>query len=165
MLDNIKRLRVPKIKFRASRDGYNLVNLYNYVKKYTGTYKNSIILINDNKGRIFGVFLDTVPEKQENKFIGSYESYVFQLAPTVEKFPAENNNVALFEQDYFAIGAGGDGPAIRLDTMLKTGRSYASDTFMNHSLTKCKNAAQSALDCDFEAIDVEVIIIWNKSML
>ena len=142
-LDEVKRLRVPKIKFRASRDGYNLDNLYENAKPYTGSYKNSIILIKTKNGQIFGVFLDTVPEKHENKFIGGYESFVFQLEPCVDKFTAEDNFVAMFEQDYFAIGAGGDGPAIRLDTMLKIGRTYESKTFQNNSLTKGKGQAKS----------------------
>ena len=58
MLDSTKRLRVPKIKIRASRDGYNLSNMYNYINKYVGSYKNAILLINSKKGFIFGCYID-----------------------------------------------------------------------------------------------------------
>lgn len=46
-----------------------------------------------------------------------------------------------------AIGAGGDGPAIRLDELLKTGRSYKSATFENKVLSGTGGGTE--LDSDF----------------
>jgi hypothetical protein len=61
-LEEVKRIRVPVIRFRASQDGYNLQNLYTKCAEYANSYHNSIILVKANNEKVFGCFLDTVPE-------------------------------------------------------------------------------------------------------
>lgn len=60
-LDEVKRLRTPTVEFRASRDGFNLQNMYLICENHTNTYKDAIILIKTIQGAIFGVYLDIVP--------------------------------------------------------------------------------------------------------
>ena len=86
---------------------------------------------------IFGVYLDEVPTINAHKYQGSPETFLFTLEPKVEQYPALGTNdfYYLCASKYLTIGANGDGPAIRLDELLKKGRSYSCETFDNPSFS------------------------------
>ena len=54
------------------------------------------------------------------------------------------------------VGANGEGPALRLDDKLQTGRSYHSETFDNDLLTQ---ETEGAFKDTFTVQDLEVFII------
>lgn len=43
-------------------------------------------MIESVNGAIFGAYLDLLPDKKQKKFVGSYDSFVFTLKPTLNKF-------------------------------------------------------------------------------
>ena len=62
----------------------------------------------------------------------------------------------LCEPTYLTIGANGQGPAIRFDEKLETGRSYSSETFQNDILTL---ETEGAFKDTFKIDELEVYII------
>lgn len=64
----------------------------------------------------------------------------------------------LCEPDYMTVGSNGDGPAIRFDDKLDTGRSYHSETFDNELLTL---ETVGAFKDTFNIDELEVFIIWQ----
>jgi len=129
-LPEIMRLRIPQVIYKASVDGYQLSNVYRRCEEYVESYSACVILIESEDGAVFGALVDSIPVCS-SKFQSSGESFVFTLHPEVNKYPftGKNNYVSLFAMDYFTIGTGNDGPALRVDELLKIGRSYASETF------------------------------------
>ena len=85
---------------------------------------------------VFGAYLDVMPQFKQDKFQGTPASFVFSLSPSVQKYTCvgEKGRVGLFEKDYLCVGFDGKGPAIRVDDLLKTGRTYESETFRNQPL-------------------------------
>ena len=62
----------------------------------------------------------------------------------------------MFDGTYFLIGFDDKGPAIRVDDVLKQGRSYQSATFKNEPLTLDPNEGSCN---DFKIAKLEVIKI------
>lgn len=135
-LPEIMRLRIPQVIYQSSNDGYQLSNVYRKCAEYAESYSACTVLIEAEDGAIFGALIDTMPICS-SKFQGSGDSFVFTLHPEVNKYPfsSKNNQIALFAMDYFLIGMGDKGPALRVDEQLKIGRSYKSETFQNDPLT------------------------------
>ena len=154
-LPEIMRIRIPKVVYKASEDGYNLVNIYNKCDQYTESYSISIILVESTQGEIFGAFVDAIPSQNSNKFVGTTDAFVFTLHPSVNKYPATNLNqqIVLFADNYFAVGFGDEGPALRVDDKLKQGRTYKSETFGNIPLTQGKGP----LATDFVVAKLEIL--------
>ena len=72
------------------------------------------------------------------------------------KSTGENERFMLCEPTYLTIGANGQGPAIRFDEKLETGRSYCSETFQNDILTL---ETEGAFKDTFRIDELEVYII------
>lgn len=110
------RLRIPQVVYQSSTDGYALSNVYTKCAPYAESYSACIILFEAEDGAIFGALVDTMPVCS-NKFQGSGDSFVFTLHPEVNKynFANKNDQVALFAMDYFLVGMGDKGPALRID--------------------------------------------------
>lgn len=91
--------------------------MYNSVEEFVDTYHFCVILVKTADGDKFGAFLDVIPDsRKKEKFVGTSDCFVFQLKPTLVKYPALNSEfVALFETEYFLIGSKGAGPAIKID--------------------------------------------------
>lgn len=85
-LPEVMRIRIPKVIFQASEDGYNIRNLYKKCDEFTDSYEHAIILIESTDGAIFGAYIDVMPESKDNKFIGAGDSFVFTLSPQLNKY-------------------------------------------------------------------------------
>jgi len=137
-LPEFVRIREPKLIFRATQHGYNLRTFYNMCEDHSDSYFFCLILIRSTEGAIMGCLIDDMPvPTSKNVFQGGSDAFVFSLAPTIKQFryTAENDFQMLADLNYLAIGMGGDGPALRVDMELKTGRSYRSLTYDNDVLT------------------------------
>lgn len=60
--------------------------------------------------------------------------------------------------DYLTVGMEGEGPAIRLDELLKFGKTYRSETYDNDVLTY----RDGYLRYEFEILDMEAYILWSS---
>lgn len=156
-LPEVVRIRIPEVIFKASEDGYNIQRMYKKCEEYTDSYEHTVILIESTEGAIFGAYIDMMPEANDGKFVGSGDSFVFTLAPKLNKYNAKDipgkMRIALFDQKYFLLGFDGKGPAIRVDDVFKQGRSYQSATFENDPLT-CSSDAGTMNDYTIAKLEV-----------
>mmetsp|Transcript_44325 Transcript_44325/g.60123 ORF Transcript_44325/g.60123 Transcript_44325/m.60123 type:complete len:80 (+) Transcript_44325:1376-1615(+) len=76
-----------------------------------------LMFIHTTKNKKFGCFLDTVPIRAGNQFLGSTETMVFTIEPETKPyyFTEKNMRFMLCDVEYLTVGANGEGPAIRLD--------------------------------------------------
>lgn len=120
-LPDFLRIRSPELIFRATEHGYNIHTFYSRCEEYAESYYFCLILIRTTEGQICGCLIDEMPvSTSQNKFQGSFESFVFSLDPEVKSFKSTGNNdyQMLADLNYIAIGMGGDGPALRVDETL-----------------------------------------------
>mmetsp|Transcript_18413 Transcript_18413/g.17534 ORF Transcript_18413/g.17534 Transcript_18413/m.17534 type:complete len:100 (+) Transcript_18413:1296-1595(+) len=84
----------------------------------------------------------------KNQYVGSAESYVFILKPTLKVYGDKgiNYRYLLGEFKYFQIGGEGDGPAIYVDETLDKGQTNACPTFGNPLLTLGEKGVDDAYD-------------------
>ena len=158
MVPNYVRIRIPQIVFKASEDGFNIRNLYNSVDEYVDSYQMCLILIKTNNDQVFGVFLDMMPFPNSQQFQGGHDSFVFTVRPNLEAFYSTQKNdfILMAALDYMAVGAGGKGPALRIDDLLKDGNTYVSDTFENKLL---HGRTEGKFLNDFKVQDLEMFIV------
>ena len=130
------RIRIPQTIFQSTEHGGNLQTLYRKCSEYSESYEHAILLVKTTDNAVFGAYLDVMPQFKQDKFQGTPASFVFSLSPSVQKYTCvgEKARVGLFDKDYLCVGFDGKGPAIRVDDLLKTGRTYESETFRNQPL-------------------------------
>ena len=98
-------------------------------------YYFCLLLIQTQENKRFGAFITAFPCYNPRViFKGTHESFVFSIEDdeSVDIFQTiEPNNDYYLSCDYksFSVGAGGDGPAIRLDNELHKGWTNACETF------------------------------------
>ena len=141
------RIRIPKLIFRASEHGYNIHNLYSKCEEYADSYYHCIMVVRGSvekekgvESSLFGAYVDLVPSvlpSNPNTFQGQSDCFVFTFSPHPKKFSSSNSNdrYCLFKNEYFTIGSGGEGPALRIDESLTSGKSYDCETFGSTCLT------------------------------
>lgn len=69
-----------------------------------------LILIKSDRDTIFGAYVDTIFQlKGGNKYLGSNDSFVFQLKPEEKVFYSTKKNEyhLICTTEYFSLGAGG----------------------------------------------------------
>jgi hypothetical protein len=159
MVPEYVRIRIPQMIFRATDHGYNIRNLYNACDEFRDTHYMCLILIRTTEHAILGALIDEMPiMTTRNAFQGNVDSFVFSLHPKLQHFysTAANQMHMLCDLDYIAIGAEGEGPALRFDDKLEHGKSYKSFTFNNEPLT-CKT--EGFKKNEFVVQDMEVYIV------
>lgn len=62
--------------------------MYRKCGEYSDSYEHCIILIESTDKAIFGAYVDLMPEPFDGKFVGSGDSFVFTLQPTLNKYVA-----------------------------------------------------------------------------
>lgn len=144
------------LKYSLRRDGASMDTLLSLscMRDRSGkpTYSSSVILIEDSWGHIFGVY---VAHALENKadYYGNGESFVFTLAPEVQKYQwtGANTMFIISNPKTLVVGGGGEGFALQLDDELDTGVSNRSATYNNGQLSsgeffRCLNCEVWNLD-------------------
>lgn len=144
------------LKYCLRRDGASMDTLLSLscMRDRAGkpTYSNSVIIIEDSWGYIFGVFIAHALENKSD-YYGSGESFVFTVAPEVRKYKWTGNNsmFLISNPKTLVVGGGGDGFALQLDDELDTGVSSHSATYDNPQLSsgeffRCLNCEVWNLD-------------------
>jgi len=158
MLGERQSSRTWALKYSLRRDGASMDTLLGFscMRDRAGKpmYSNSVILIEDSWGYVFGVF---VAHALENKgeYYGNGESFVFSVAPELHKYPwtGENTMFIISNSKTLVVGGGGDGFALQLDDELDTGVSNRSATYDNQQLSSGEF---------FRCLQIEV---WNLDQL
>jgi len=149
------KLSDPVLAYSARRDGWSLKTVYSKV----GEFKNGsmLILIKSDKNTVFGAFVDTLFDPSEKKYMGSNDSFVFQIKPEERMFncKVKDGEHLLNEYEYFSIGSKGNGPAIYLDSELLNGHTAMSGTYNNYQF----NGSTDKNDTGFQCLALEIYII------
>jgi hypothetical protein len=79
-------MRIPKLIFRASRDGYNIHTLYDKALEHKDSYHHVAIFVQtipyeDGDALTFGGYMDEVPYINNDKYQGGPDSFVFTVKP------------------------------------------------------------------------------------
>lgn len=157
MLPEYCQIRVPKILYWSTEDGYSLSTMYMKCNKYHEkmSVKFCFLIIRTLDNDIFGAFIDSIINKSITKFFGSSESFIFgfyedkRITHYSENI---NQNYWVGGEEYLQIGSGGDGPAIYLKDSLQEGQTNACETFGNDVLTSDKKH-------HFKVQSIELIMI------
>ena len=131
--------------FKLSKDGSSMITFYD--KCYNSG--PTILIVKDNGGYIFGVFLNESWTNKPTKFFGGGDTFVFRVYPNPKKFgwkKGGNRFFVLGQNDGITIG-GGEHVALRLQNNLSNGISQHSDTFDNSVLSSSE---------DFKVVSLEV---------
>jgi len=154
------RHRDWRLLFSSEEHGCSVEQLYRFAGR---TKEQSITVIKDSKGRIFGAYTNEPWQHDGNKTFGTGASFVWTLTESsadydsnLRSFPwTKLNDIFMVTTlDFISIGGGGEGPAIYLDGSLLNGRSNCSATFENACL---------ASNDDFKCIIFEVWGLgWKK---
>jgi hypothetical protein len=149
-MTQVVRVRIPKVVYCASKNGWHLQKIYYACESYAHSYFHCLILIKTMDDEVFGAYIDTVPFIVNNECQGTQASFIFNLIPEVRKFQAiDDEYIATFEKTFIAIGTRNATPALRLDESLKFGRSEGSETFGTRKPLMGK-LKEGAMKNDFE---------------
>lgn len=125
------RVYRPKLVYSSESQGISLRTLLRNAREFES--KTPMLLaIKSEQKNIYGAFLDCAL-RESNEYLGSSESFLFQLEPEFVVFNAsgKNSDYAWSNGDMVAFGGGGHGPALSIDKYIGTCQSYISDTFDN----------------------------------
>lgn len=119
------------LAYSTDRDGISMRTFY----RNLSSWKASLMFIEDLKGHIFGAFSCGVWKTGES-YVGSGESFLFQLYPETQLypwFPNSNSCFMLGKEDHIEMGAGGS-PGLWLDKDFNHGYSGHCSTFCSPPL-------------------------------
>jgi len=132
MLPDYCQIKVPKLLYSSSEDGFSLSTMYTKCNSYheTMSVKFVFLIIRTLEDEVFGAFIDNVIYKSITKFYGSSQCFLFgfytkdgKSMTKYVKATGENENYCVGGVDYFQFGSGGDAPAIFLKDSLQEGRA------------------------------------------
>ena len=139
LLPEYSRIGKPKQAFQAAKDGYNMNSLFRSCEDFRGDFAFCLLLIETTSFQVFGAFIDDVffTKPKSGRYIGSKDCFVFTVKPDLRVFhdKEKNQRHLLQELNYFSIGGGGEGAAIRVNEMLDYGYTEKSETYGNELLT------------------------------
>jgi hypothetical protein len=146
------------LKYTPKTHGISMETLLRNVRRS----KNTLIIVEDADGRIFGGFASEpwVPQGHR-RFYGSGESFLFSYAreedgpPEIQLYPwtAKNNFIQYVDHDIIAMGCGDGQHAFALHEDLLRGHSSPTPTFGNPALAASE---------EFVVKDIE---IWSLEMV
>ena len=113
------RLKNPRLIFSSERDGATMQSLLRHAQAATTKHIGTIIAIRTDSDAVIGAFLDKPLQIDKNYAMG-FDMMVFSLHP-VEKFyelSGENEWHLFVTNEIIAIGGGGEGPALTIDSEL-----------------------------------------------
>jgi len=98
----------------------------------------TILLVSDSEGYVFGAFSSELLRKYSAGFYGDEKTFLFQLKPTFKLFKATgfSRNFIFSDDKGISFGGMSDYPALLLDTEFLNGKSNATDTYKNEILAK-----------------------------
>lgn len=107
-LPHTMRTRQPKLLYRASIDGYNMLNTYfERMKQYESDSKSSLVFIQTTDDETFGVFFDDVIRLKMKEYSGQFENFLFSsIVNQFRVFQPTSVNPADFKSTdrFFEIG-------------------------------------------------------------
>eukprot|EP01132_Coremiostelium_polycephalum_P001161 gene1161-1471_t len=120
------------LRFNTTNDGVSFSTFYRKMKEF----EQSLLLIKDQKGYIFGAYLSEEIKSKKDTFYGTGETLLFKIHPEFEVFgwTKENDFFIFTNQDYIAIG-GGSMFGLWMDNDFLHGYSGKCETFNNSCLS------------------------------
>jgi len=114
-----------------------------------------ILLVEDDKKYVFGGYVADNWQMNKKGHYGSGESFLFKVRPEFKifKWANKNNYFMLNDKDFIALGGGGAGFGLWLDSEFDHGSSVSCDTFLNEPL---------ASEVDFKAVMFEAWVVTPK---
>eukprot|EP01125_Pyxidicula_operculata_P002714 TRINITY_DN1255_c0_g2_i1.p1 TRINITY_DN1255_c0_g2~~TRINITY_DN1255_c0_g2_i1.p1 ORF type:complete len:685 (+),score=172.40 TRINITY_DN1255_c0_g2_i1:1357-3411(+) len=114
-LPNRYRILDPQMIFNTEKEGYSMRVFYSIISEHSPT----MLILRTQQQHVFGLFLDGYWEYPTNGFVGSRDSFLFSLVPTMKKYSYQTNqpeHILCVGKDYsFTVGIGRDGVALRVD--------------------------------------------------
>jgi len=134
-----------RLLFRMSRDGANMTSLLHRCREK----KQSLLIVKDNKGAIFGALVTSPLKAANDKYFGSGTNCVFSFkSGTLEWFPSSHKNTYFLNiSPTKALGIGGGGAfALKVDEDLNNGSSGPCETFSSPCLASGEEFTVSELE-------------------
>ncbi|KAF2068870.1 hypothetical protein CYY_009807 [Polysphondylium violaceum] len=121
-----------ELVYNSTNDGVSFTTFYRRMSQVD----QSILLIKDNKGYIFGAFLSEQVKPKKDVFYGNGETFLFKLYPefAVYKWTKENDLFIYSSHDYISIG-GGSMFGLWMNNDFLNGYSGPCETFNNSTLS------------------------------
>eukprot|EP01084_Bolivina_argentea_P042081 77642_1 len=140
-----------ELLYSSDIDGYSMITFY----EKCSDLGPCILIIKDENGYIFGVFLSDSINKDNKLFFGNGETFVFNISPNIKKYKWSGINRFFIhcKNNGMTFGGGDNGhSALVLTDNFRYGISQESQTFNNEILSK---------NIDFNPCVVEVWTFKN----
>ena len=131
-------------------NGFALGTFFNMLsaKPFESKSNATILIIKDEAEHIFGVFTPDLYRKNNDRFYGSEETFLFTLYPKIETFRCSGHDTNIIFSNLNSLSFGGSLQkfAISLDSEFYKGTSNSSKTFNNPQLSFSENFTCKSLE-------------------